>query len=167
MAVTLSMRFLGEDQVLKTFENARFALGDMTAAWERVATAFAKMEEELFESEGHGLWPELSEPYAAWKAKKYPDMPIMRREDVMFNELTKRPFGIEIISPHKMQIGTTKFYARIHQKGGWVQGNPPMRKVIDLRQKDKDLIVKIVQGQLVAAMRARDGVPAYAPGETP
>jgi phage gpG-like protein len=54
-------------------------------------------------------------------------------------------------------------YAAYHQRGGWVTGWPPQRKVIDLPESARREILRIVQRHLVMADRAVNGVPVWAP----
>lgn len=69
-----------------------------------------------------GLWKPLSPTYAAWKAKHFPGMPIMRRTDRLFRSLTYDggrvgPEGIARFGKRSAEIGTSVPYGILHQRG--------------------------------------------------
>jgi phage gpG-like protein len=105
---------------------------------------------EQFAAQGRGLtgrWRKLSERYRKAKEKKYPGQPILRASDKMFNSLMSRT-QYSIVSLRKTELiyGTRVPYASYHQNG-----TPKMarRPIIDLREQDRDRIIKAVQARLV------------------
>lgn len=139
----------GESQVDRTL--ARFAenVGDATAVWNKLADRFAVSETRQFDSEGaygSGGWPALSAKYGAWKARHYPGAPIMVRTGAGRDSLTQRPFGIEVIEPSSMTIGSGLDYLRYHQGGA---GNNPQRRVVELPENERRTWVNMIQRFIV------------------
>ena len=149
MAVTLTLRFHGEAQLDRTL--ARFAdnVSDARPAWEVIADRFAKAETRQFRSEGaygSGGWSPLSPRYAAWKARHYPGKRILERGGDLKRSLTERPFGIEVIEPGFMVIGSSIGYGRFHQAGG---PNLPRRRPVELPESERREWLKVLQRFIV------------------
>lgn len=139
----------GEAQVDRTL--ARFAenVGDATPVWEKLADRFAVIETRQFDSEGaygSGGWPALSPKYAAWKARHFPGAPILVRTGAGRDSLTHRPFGIEVIRPESMTIGSGLDYLRYHQGGA---GNNPQRRPVELPENERRSWVNMIQRFIV------------------
>ena len=139
----------GEAQVDRTL--ARFAenVGDATRVWNKLADRFATVETRQFDSEGaygSGGWPALSAKYGAWKARHYPGAPIMVRTGAGRDSLTTRPFGVEVIRPESMTIGSGLDYLRYHQGGA---GNNPQRRVVELPETERRTWVNMIQRFIV------------------
>lgn len=169
MPVQIRFSFFGQDQILATLWRIRNNIGDLRTGFNNVGDYLAAVNKRHFDTEGEsgasGKWAPLSPKYAAWKEKHYPGKPILRRTDALYKGLTERPMAVESITATTAVFGTDRFYAAIHQRGGWVSGWPPERPVIALTQADKDVIVKILQQAIVYNERALKGTPAYAPGD--
>lgn len=149
MPVDLTLRFYGEAQIDRTL--ARFAdnVSDARPAWEALADRFAKAESRQFRSEGaygSGGWAPLSPRYAAWKARAYPGKPILERTGDLKRSLTERPFGIEVIEPGFMVLGSAIRYGEYHQSGG---PNLPRRRPIELPESERREWVKVLQRFIV------------------
>lgn len=139
----------GEAQVDRTL--ARFAdnVGDATPVWNKLADRFATVERRQFDSEGaygSGGWPALSPKYAAWKARHFPGAPILVRSGELRDSLTERPFGIEVIQPGSMTIGSGTEYGRYHQGGA---GNNPQRRPVELPENERREWVSMIQRFIV------------------
>lgn len=144
MPTLLSFTFYGEAQLERTLERYE-AAGDMTEAWEAIADDFARIERRQFATEGRyasGGWSPLSPRYAQWKARHYPGKPILEREGDLMTSLTQRPFGIEVITPTDLWMGSDVDYGRHHQRGS---GRLPRRRPVELTETDRRRWVKIVQ----------------------
>ena len=98
--------------------------------FEAMADEFAKVQAANFGSGGgmHGYWQPLSPEYAAWKEANYPGQPILTRTGELRDEMSSRPFGVEVIDSKRMVVGTALSYATFHQQGG---GNLPQRRIIN------------------------------------
>lgn len=148
MPTLLSFQFYGEAQLERTLERFE-AAADMRPAWEAIADDFARLERQQFASQGasaSGGWSPLSPVYARWKANRFPGKTILRRTDALYDSLTVRPFGVEVITPSDMWVGSDVAYGRYHQ-----QGTPrmPRRRPIELTEADRRRWVAIVQRFLV------------------
>lgn len=135
----------GEAQVDRTL--ARFAdnVDDATPVWNKLADRFAVIETRQFDSEGaygSGGWPALSAKYAAWKARHYPGAPILTRTGALRQSLTERPFGVEVIEPGSMTIGSGSDVGRYHQGGA---GNLPQRRPVELPENERRTWVRMIQ----------------------
>lgn len=136
MAVRLRLEFYGDVQLDRTL--ARFAdnLDDARPAWEVLATRFERLERRQFSSEGtySGGWPALSPAYAAWKARAYPGKRILEREGDLKRDLTRRPFGVEVLESAFMVVGSARDYGGFHQKGG---PNLPQRRPVEFPESER------------------------------
>lgn len=145
MALTLSFDFYGDVQLDRTLERVADNVEDATPAWEAMADRFVTVERRQFSSEGRyasGGWAPLSPRYAAWKARHYPGQKILQREGDLIRSLTERPFGVEVITPQKMWIGSSVEYGAYHQHGG---PRLPRRRPVELTEGERRRWVKILQ----------------------
>lgn len=149
MAFRFTFSVYGEAQVDRTL--ARFAdnVQDATPAWEALAVKFQRAERRQFATEGayaSGGWPALSPRYAAWKARHYPGKPILEREGHLKASLTERPFGVEVIEPGYMVLGSDVDYGAYHQRGG---PNLPQRRPVELTEAQRRDWVRLIQRFIV------------------
>lgn len=148
MAVRFTFSFEGEVQIDRTL--ARFAdnVSDAVPLWDKLANRFASVERRQFASQGgygSGGWPALSPAYAAWKAMHYPGKPILEREGDLKDSLTRRPFGIEVLTPASMTVGSGIDYGRYHQAGDGV----PRRRPVELPESERREWVRLIQRFIV------------------
>jgi hypothetical protein len=77
---------------------------DTAPAWRAWGDDVEHAFREQFDSQGVRLtgevWAPLSPRYAAWKARHFPGMPILRRTDVLFASMTHRPMAVERVTGH-------------------------------------------------------------------
>jgi len=144
----------GEVQIDRTL--ARFAdnVGDASALWDALANRFARIEARQFKSEGaygSGGWQALSPAYAAWKARAYPGKPILERTGDLKDSLTRRPLGIEVLTPQSMTVGSGIDYGRYHQSGG---PNLPQRRPVELPESERRTWVRLIQRFIVTGIAA-------------
>ena len=155
MPPRLTFSFYGDAQIDRSL--ARFAdtVGDARPAWEAMAERFARTNRRQFATEGRhasGGWAPLSPRYAEWKAEHYPGKPILEREGNLVESLTRRPFGVEVIEPDRMVLGTDVRspegypYAEAHQHG---TGRMPQRRPVELREQERREWIKLLQRYIV------------------
>lgn len=141
----LRLEVEGEVQIDRTLLRFEEALEDLRPVWEVLADRFAAGERRQFASEGaygSGGWAPLSPRYAAWKAKHYPGKPILRRTDELYNSLTRRPFGIEVLTDKSITVGSGLDRGRYHQAGG---PHLPQRRPVELPESERREWVRRVQ----------------------
>lgn len=134
----------GEVQVDRTLLRYEEDLEDARPVWDKLADRFAVMERRQFASEGaygSGGWPSLSPAYAAWKAARYPGKTILRRTDELYESLTSRPFGVEVIDARSMALGSGTAHGPYHQRGG---GNLPQRRPVEFPESERRTWVRYV-----------------------
>lgn len=149
MPTVIRFAFYGDVQLERTIDRTLDALDDASPAWEVIADSFARAERKQFRTEGgyaSGGWPALSPKYAAWKARHYPGQPILVRTGDLRRSLTERPFGIEVIEPGRMRIGSDVDYGGYHQHGG---GSLPRRRPVELPETLRRGWVKTIQRFIV------------------
>lgn len=135
----------GEAQIDRTLARYADNVSDALPLWDKLADRFASVERRQFSSEGgygSGGWPALSPAYAAWKARAYPGKPILRRTDELYNSLTRRPFGVEVLTPASMTVGSGTDHGRYHQAKG---GNLPQRRPVELPESERRTWVRLIQ----------------------
>ena len=130
--------------------------------------SFYAMEKHLFKTKGasgeHGKWPKLSEKYKLRKQISHPGKPIMRRDDALYNSLTRHTensikFIGYIPSTKKfiINLGTNVEadgydYPYGHQEGT-AKGNK-IRRTIDPTERDLLKWAKIIQETWIKNARA-------------
>ena len=140
-----TFRVEGETQIDRTLLRWADNLDDATPLWDRLADRFAVAEGRQFASEGgygSGGWTPLSPVYAAWKARSYPGKRILQRTGALFDSLTRRPFGIEVLTAKAMTVGSGIDYGKYHQAGG---GSLPQRRPVELPESERRVWVRYIQ----------------------
>lgn len=135
----------GETQIDRTLLRWADDLDDPIPLWDKLADRFAVAEGKQFRSEGaygSGGWAPLSPPYAAWKARAYPGKRILERTGALVESLTRRPFGIEILTRRAMTIGSGLVYGKYHQAGG---GTLPQRRPVELPESERRTWIRYIQ----------------------
>lgn len=157
MPVTFEFGVLGDVQVKRTLADYAEAAADMRPVWGDLANLFAKQNREQFDTQGArgaGGWAALSPAYAAWKARAYPGKTILRRTDALYESLTARPFGVEVIEAKVMRLGTDVKsddgfdYPRAHQQG---TERMPRRRPVVLTEADRRTWVRSIQRYIKTA----------------
>lgn len=118
---------------------------DLLPAFEAIAELFAEGERQQFDSEGawgSGAWSPLSPAYAVRKHAQYPGTKILERTGDLKRSLTERPFGVELISPFAMVVGTNISYAHFHQDG---TSRMPRRPPLAMPPQQRVAITKVLQ----------------------
>lgn len=141
----------GDVQINRELTRIKSNIRDARPAFEKIADQLAVAMREHFDTEGGfglrsrwsgGHWAPLSPKYRAWKNIHYPGQPILVLSGALRHDLTQRPFGIEVITPYEMTVGTRIPYATFHQHG---TKNMPMRKPMDLTTEVREQMVKTLQ----------------------
>jgi phage gpG-like protein len=121
--------------ILRQTGRFRLALLDFTGLWELFKPVMADIEQQQFDTQGHGSWPPLAESTLRYKTGT-----MMRETDALYNSLVNADQAMHIEGPSAW-YGTDVEYAHWHQTGGTIPGRPPIRQVIpdplpvDARQK--------------------------------
>ncbi len=139
----------GDEQLNRVLTRFTDRIQDVTPAWDAIASVIAADEGEQFDSEGRfasGGWSPLSPGYAAGKQRHYPGKPILERTGVLRESLTRRPFGVERLSPQEMTIGTGVPYSKYHQRG---TDRMPQRRPLEVTGERRNDLVKILQRYVV------------------
>lgn len=153
MPAGLTLTFHGDvqlDRTLSRFEAAE----DATPAWEVLADRFARLERRQFATEGaygSGGWPALSPRYGTWKAKNYPGAKILHREGDLEESLTQRPFGVEVLEPGFMILGSGVDHGAYHQQGDGV----PRRRPIEFPESERRAWMNVLQRFIVTGKAGR------------
>lgn len=110
----------------------RAALENLEPLWERFKPIMSAIEQEQFESHGHGQWP----PLAASTLRYKTGGDILVETGDLKSSLID-PGRAAQTSAHEMIWGTDVAYAHFHQDGGSIAGRPPQRKVIDVQAEQR------------------------------
>lgn len=91
-------------------------------------------------------YEQLSEKYAAWKELRYPGEPILTltgdMERALFHPRSYR------VTRDSLYYHPNSDYAHWHQEGGYVEGRPPQRVIIELIPTDYQMIEAVFQSWL-------------------
>lgn len=151
--VTITLRANGSQQLKRTLVRWTEAITDLRPAYEEIADRFASMELLLFATEGASggaPWAPLSPGYRTWKERNYPGRPILVRTGDLRRDLTRRPFGIEVITTDTLRVGAKVPYARYHQTG---TPRMPRRPPVNLTEAQRQELVKIVQAYILGYIK--------------
>lgn len=154
----------GEAEFDRTFSRLDAAFSDLRPIWPDVRDKFWGIEKEQFDSEGaagrNGKWQKLSQRYEAQKIARFgPGLKILQATGDLRASLTGQTSDtVYRSSKDEIQIGTSLPYARHHHTGA---GRLPVRKPIDLSDRQRDELMKTVQASLVKLLRR--GVGYIAP----
>lgn len=158
--VSLRIEVAGEVQLHRAITRFTAGVSDLSPLWPDVLTEFRSIEAEQFDTRGHGEWAPLSPTYASWKARNYPGRSLLVREGELRDSLTSDKGADVKMAPLELRIGTRVKHAGFHQLG---TSRMPARKPIDLREPDKQRLMRVVQRYLVNLSREADGAPGRGP----
>ena len=153
--IRFELTVAGEKALDRAFNRVDQYISDFRNMWPAVTADFYSIEEELFNTEGgsgaSGKWAPLSPAYKKYKAKKFPNQPILRATNNLFESLTgpDAPGSIYRADKFELTIGSKEPYAVAHQKGLRV----PRRPAISLTERDKRRMQKTLQKELVQFTR--------------
>lgn len=137
-------------------------LADLTPVWRGpVRDIFFTMMRAQFKNEGAytgETWTPLNPAYAAWKAKKYGEKPILQREGYLIDSLTTptSQWAVFHSGPSFAEYGTRIVYAATHEYGD-PSRSIPKRQVIPVPSKAEgsriaDAILAFLLGQARKAL---------------
>lgn len=140
----------GAEVLNRAFNRVEEFISDFRSIWPDVAAEFYLIEREQFDSEGaagtSGKWQPLTPAYKKWKEVHYPDQPIMRRENTLFESLTD-PEALDAVfrpSRDELIIGSRAPYARKQHR---------TRPLISPSETQKRRLQKAIQRGLVEFTR--------------
>lgn len=153
MVGPLQFEIEGEVQLDRALSRFGDRIVDLSPFFRNVSDQLEGAIREQFETEGQrsGGWAPLSPRYAEWKEANYPGQPIM----VLTGRLRESLVGggessIREVSRDQLKWGSSIEYGRKHQRG---EGNLPQRRIIDLIESDRRMIMKTLQRHLVSGRR--------------
>ena len=159
MKIEVTLDGVKELNASMTFIDAGLSDFRKLGTWDAIATEFYKIEKEQFKDEGgpSGKWKSLSPKYAAIKARKYGNVPILTASGQMMKSLTSRGAANSVLeqTATEMTIGTSDPKAGYHQRGN---RRLPQRKVVDFDDQRKDRLSKVAENkvkQLLANAKLR------------
>ena len=113
--------------------------------WESLAPMVAEAADRIFASEGHGGWPQLSEAYARWKARNFPDKGLLELTGAYRNAATQigAPGNVITTTENSLTYGVEGLdYALFHESG---TNRLPARPVFDLLAEDEELFRAVTE----------------------
>lgn len=156
MGARISLSVAGEAEFDRTFERLDAAFTDLRPIWPDVRDKFWELEKEQFDSEGasgrNGRWQRLSKRYAVQKIQRYgAGLKILQATGDLRASLTGQTSDtIYRTSKDEIAIGTNLARGLYHHTGA---GRLPVRKVIDLSDRQRDELMKTIQVSLVKEIR--------------
>ena len=156
----------GEAEFDRTFSRFDSVINDLRPIWPDVRDKFWQIEKQQFDSEGSagrtGRWPKLSKRYEARKIARYgTGLRILHATGDLRASLTGQTSDtIYRTTKDTIEIGTTLPYARLHHIGA---GRLPIRKPIDMSERQREELMKTIQVSLVKLIRR--GVGYVLPGD--
>lgn len=125
-------------------------VSDLRPAWPEIIDMFHAIEKEQFQTEGgagdSGPWVALSPRYAATKGGGG----ILVRSGALMASLTGGSGELREETKDSLRIGSGVKYGLYHQLG---TRRMPQRKVIDLSERNKARLMRVLQGYLVRLSR--------------
>ena len=113
--------------------------------WESLAPMVSEAADRIFASEGHGGWPQLSEAYARWKARNYPDKGLLELTGAYRNAATQigAPGNVITTTENSLTYGVEGLdYPSFHESG---TNRLPARPVFDLLAEDEELFRAVTE----------------------
>lgn len=148
MPTAIRLEFYGDEQLNRTLVDIERATEDLRPVFHELADRFVDLERRQFLTEGgfaSGGWPALSPKYAKWKAKAYPGKTILRRTDALYDSLTERPLGVEVIEPQRIVLGSDVEYGAYHQNAD----GQKRRRPVEFPESERREWVKRIQRYIV------------------
>ncbi len=130
-------------------DDLKKALRDVSDVWPVVIHEFYQIENEQFDTQGHGKWAPLSPAYAKWKAAHFPGRSLLVQTEKLKTEATGG--GSISATPQQLSIAFRGVpYFKFHQQG---TSRMPARKPIDLTPGDKQRIIKVFKQAVLDRIR--------------
>ncbi len=158
VSIEANIETTGGEEIQRVLREAGERQADLTGAWMQIQKQFQEEQAEVFSASGaaggRAAWAALSEPYARWKSRHYPGLPILVLSGRLRDSLTRAdaPDAIREITPDSLVIGSTRAVGKwwlgvLHHIGA---GHLPKRKAIRVtpRQEKRwgDIIGRWLEG---------------------
>ena len=111
--------------------------------WESLAPMVAEATDNIFASEGRGGWPQLSEAYARWEARNFPDKGLLELTGAYRSAATQigSPHNVVEVDDDHLTYGVEGLdYPSFHESG---TNRLPARPVFDLLAEDEELTASV------------------------
>jgi len=151
----IAIKIEGLAKLKSAFQEVILATSDFTPSWKAVQKEFFEIEKAQFQSEGasgkSGKWKALSPAYAAVKQRRYGSLPILQREDGLYESLSRQT-GDSVYEPKKgeLVLGTLDKKATKHQRGG---RKLPKREPISITSQQAEKLVEPIKKGLEKKVR--------------
>lgn len=138
--------------------------------WPAVRDVFIEIEQEQFQSSGakgaSGPWPDLNPKYEEWRSRHF-NQPFpfpLERTYRLKKSLTQKGDSEFVYNdqPLELTVGSRNPYGGYHMKR---HKNRPARPPISVSERQKKMIVKAIQKELVAYVRKQGFVQTEVPTE--
>ena len=129
MVISTSYEIENDKEFAAAIDRALTKVSDLSVAWELISKDWRKSNKTQFSLQNSGLYPELSEKYAARKSKLFPGKPILVATERLKKSVTEKSHKdhINIIKKSGFIFGTKTPYGIFHQ-------SDDPRKLIPLRK---------------------------------
>ncbi len=153
MPIKIELSITADDEI--KFKRALIAyndnLRDLSRYWEHYALptireSIAGQFPKSGAHEGLPAWTPLSARYASYKARRYPNTPILVRSGRLRNALAEiTGDSIATIEPDRLTYGTSVPYALYHQRG---TRKMPARPILRLSNPLKNRLMRLLRSYI-------------------
>lgn len=128
---------------------------DARPAFRGIADLLRTSEQRQFASRGRYAsagWAPLAPSTLASKIRRGESTSILEATGTLRDSLTRKTDGghVELVEPHQLIFGSQVPYAKYHQRGTRTM---PRRRPLEVRGRDRQEMVKIIQRHLMAEGR--------------
>lgn len=158
--IGFTVEVAGQVQLHRAIKRFSDGVSDLRPVWPEMISTFHAIEKEQFHTEGgageSGQWAALSPAYAKWKGG---GKGILERSGRLMASLTGGSGSEVEETKESLRIGSGVKYGIFHQLG---TSRLPQRKVIDLSERNKRRLMKVLQGYLVGLERSAQNAASAA-----
>lgn len=117
MVISTSYEIENDKEFVAAIDKAFTKVSDLTFAWKRISEDWRKSNNAQFTLQSSGLYPPLSDKYAARKAKLFPGKPILVATERLKKSVTVKSHKdhINVIKKSGFIFGTRTPYGIFHQ----------------------------------------------------
>jgi phage gpG-like protein len=154
MPLEINLTVFGEKAISRSLLRVAERAVDAAPAFKEIAVMFYASEKSQFESEGawasHGWVPDKQATIDEKIRNGHSNL-TLQRTGAMMNSLTTpgAEFSHEKIGPDFVEISSDIPYGKYHQTG---TTNMPMRKPVELNEKTKNAMVKVLQAWVIGGI---------------
>lgn len=132
------------------FQRAEKVFQDFRPAFEKIGDEVFLVIRKRIDSQAG--YPPLSPTYAAAKARRFGNKPILRATDSLYGSFQKgAPNNVTRITPLEAEFGTSDPVGIFHQVGA---GRLPKRPIIEITDRDEARFTKIAHDSISERLRA-------------